>query len=755
MMPIFFNLESHLWITYLLVFNGYLAHLLIRRFSASYHSLSLPFEAQILASFFISVGINGAVLLGCTWLEIALLKTLWVYVLVSLGLLSGVFYLVQVNGIKQITAGDFSLVRIVFYLLVFIVLFYNGGLIEQVADSWWHLSLAQKIAYSGSLDQSVGHLSGLSYRYYPPLWHGNLALISEFSGSSLVVVWNSVTAWVAPFKVMGFYLLSYGLSKDRSTSLLAAGLFVLLPGVGDSYLRVSAWPSHTAYAAFFFALYASFNLFDQYRENDPPFMSSCIALLRENIGQSAMILYLLLIIYFTHKVEVLWFAVALTAYFSALCLNNFLRVQVNLIESNFVNNLARLSMICLFSLTVWFWFDSRASSGPVTDQDLASWLMLLLAGVLVLLSFSRGIRSTIGKLAAVLLVGLFFLLLASVNYTHLASLFVPELSLPLRSVHELPLLAPAWLGGQLIVPGWHLQLRTGFLYSGIVSLPIAVMCAYLKPNRITLFTAGTAFTAVVFCISPYLYKWLSSVMHYHSSWRIAIILFHPIILAYAVISLIGYARTKFQSPKGHAGVTTLAVCILLAMLVAMMLYDSRQHFDKSLIQLKRNHQSAQRNWNVFYDQRYVWTDSSLRYEQDLSKIKELVEPESVIFSDLPTSYYLAAAMPIYVRNVHRHQGFKAFPKWRDFIASNRFCYLDQKENFSASEAFFSGLEKGPRVSIRKRLDYIVINKDEANRPIRYNCMWNRRLVILDNIERIARLEFAGEFLNLYSLDDDS
>ncbi|MFT5572299.1 MAG: hypothetical protein ACI9FR_001222 [Cryomorphaceae bacterium] len=754
MMPIFFNLESHLWIAYLLVFNGFLVHLLIRRFSLSYYSLSLPFEAQMLASFFISIGINGALLLVCAWLGIALLEIFWVYVLVSIGLLSWVCNLARVNGIKEIAAGDFSLLRAFFYLLVFLVLFYNGGLIEQVADSWWHLSLAQKIAYSGSLDQSIGHLSGLSHRYYPPLWHGNLALISEFSGSSLTIVWNSVTAWVGPLKVMGFYLLSFGLSKDRSISLFAAVLFVLLPGVGDTYLRVSAWPSHSAYAAFFFALYASFNLFDQYKENAPPFITSCVALLRANIGQSIMILYLLVIMYYTHKAEVLWFAVALTAYFSALGLNNFFRAQTLSVESDFINDIARLTMILLLGLTIWFFIDHRGSSNTISDKSLAYGLMVLFAIALALVSFSRGLSSKFGKLAAILLVVTFCLLLASVNYTHLASLFYPELSLPRRSVHELPLLAPAWLGGQLIVPSWNLQLRQGFLYSGIVSLPVAILCAYLKPNRLTLFTAGTAFVVIVFCVSPYLYQWLSSVMQYHSSWRIAIILFHPIILAYAVISLIRYTRTKFQPQKSRVGFASLAICLSILTLVSMMLYDSRQHFDKGLIQLKRNHQSAQTNWNLFYDQRYVWTDSSLRYRQDISNIKELVESESVIFSDLPTSYYLAAAMPIYVRNIHRHQGMRDFPKWREFISSNLFCYLDQKESFSASEEFINVFEQGAGVSVRNRLDYIVINKDEANRPIRYSCMWHRRSVILENIERIAKLEFAGEYLNLYSLGDD-
>ena len=62
MIPTFFHLESHLWIAYVLLLNGYLANLLLRRLSSDYFRITKLLEAQVLAAFFISVAVNGLLL---------------------------------------------------------------------------------------------------------------------------------------------------------------------------------------------------------------------------------------------------------------------------------------------------------------------------------------------------------------------------------------------------------------------------------------------------------------------------------------------------------------------------------------------------------------------------------------------------------------------------------------------------------------------------------------------------------------------
>ncbi|MGK0439977.1 MAG: hypothetical protein ACJATK_002941, partial [Paracoccaceae bacterium] len=50
----------------------------------------------------------------------------------------------------------------------------------------------------------------------------------------------------------------------------------------------------------------------------------------------------------------------------------------------------------------------------------------------------------------------------------------------------------------------------------------------------------------------------------------------------------------------------LLVFFALASVLALLAYDASPHFDKGLIQLKRQNNSAQRHWSLFYGQRFVF-----------------------------------------------------------------------------------------------------------------------------------------------------
>ena len=64
MMPIFFHSEAHLWIAYALFFNGLLLNRILLKCSHQYQRLCEPFEAQIVMSFGLSLGLNGVILLA-------------------------------------------------------------------------------------------------------------------------------------------------------------------------------------------------------------------------------------------------------------------------------------------------------------------------------------------------------------------------------------------------------------------------------------------------------------------------------------------------------------------------------------------------------------------------------------------------------------------------------------------------------------------------------------------------------------------
>lgn len=541
-MPLYFHLESHLWIFYLFIVNGLLIHSLLRYWSSlrtsNYLQMTNSFEAGLLAGFFISLLLNGLLLFvldlfsqNFNWLK-------GILPIITIGLLCMIFK----SGYFQIVTQskvDFDWQRLLIYSFVFIILFYNGGLIEQTADSWWHMSLANKIGLASSYSLELGHLTGEPTRYYPPLWHANLAMANVISGESIPILWNSFTAWGGALKVMGFYLFTLALSANRNVSILSAVLFILLPGMGDSYLRVSAWPSHIAYTAMFCMFYVAFWMLSNYKSQQQETLS-----LRSYIGlqRSSLItlFFLAMTVLFVHQLELLWFFVGMVVYLAGETLYEFYKSsKINSVSRS--NDLIRTvtAFFLLISLIVSIYALISDWQQMLVNID---WLLICIVtiGLIVLLMLmlfcmqgNRGshvVRISILAITSVLSLSLLF----SIDFKQLISLVNPAMAHPPPISHERPLLITGFFGGELKLPSWNLQLRSSLLYSGAVSILLSVVLVLLKPSRLTLFVCSNAVIAFLFCVSPYLYFWLASLLNYHSPWRIAILIFHPIIIAFTL-----------------------------------------------------------------------------------------------------------------------------------------------------------------------------------------------------------------------------
>ena len=531
MMPIFFHIESHLWIAYLFFFNGVLAHALLRSYSVSYSSLTTPFEAQVLAAFFISISLNGALLLGLDLLDKPFSLMANILLLISIVLAILIYIRARSGFFNAMTRLDIGVWRIVLYGAVFVVLFYNGGLIEQSSDAWWHMSLANKLGMESSFGFDAAHLNGIHERYYPPLWHGNLALATSISDISLPVLWNSFTAWGAVIKIMGFYLFAFSLTRSVAVATLSSILFVLLPGQGVSYLRVSAWPSHIAYTAFFALFYVSFKFADSLAEirNDR----------RELQSQIVMVLVLLAltaIVYFSHQIELVWFVAGLLFYVVGLSVLDILAPgRASQIEP--VNPMVNLGkgLVLMFVIAVGLWQIIDAWEAIQKSYD----LMILNIYPVAFLSFIlftmlRRIYRDVEyrNITEILVLVVFGLLLVSlIDLRQLVSLFNTEVAYPISVYSEYPVAAKGLFGHDLSLPGWHLQLRPGLLFSGFLSIPISFGLACWKTNRATVFLASASILSFLILLSPYLYEWLRQILNYNSAYRISILIFHPIVYA--------------------------------------------------------------------------------------------------------------------------------------------------------------------------------------------------------------------------------
>ena len=552
MMPVYFHLQSHLWVVYLFFVNGFLLHSCCQNYSNQYAEMTRPLEASVLSAFFASLILNSCLLLllDLTGLPFSNMS---VFLPITTLCLLTLMWRLGWSKIQASFNADFSLTRLCLYGFVFIILFYNGGLIEQISDAWWHMSLANKIALQSTFSPEVGHLTGVPTRYYPPLWHGNLALTRIMSDMPIAVYWNTLTGWAAVLKVMAFYLLAFALSGKKSIASLSAILFVFLPGLGDSYLRVSAWPSHIAYIAMFALFYVSFWIVDHYKQLHDRALVSVLCNVIEQKQALFVLLLLVMIILFAHQLELFWFYCGITFYLIGLSIYRLCSKHC-LALSDSSNSLLMLITVCVLFVAIsasvygfvgdWQSFENNLDRLLVYVFFLLLFSLLLIAFILQQYRWTRILKTSV--FIAMSVAG--FLILISIDVRHMLALFWSDMAYPIASSPEVPHKVTGLFGGDLILPGWHLQLRSALLYSGLASIPLSIGLMLLKPSRLSIFLCANGVIALLFCVSPYLYQWLTSVLNYHSTWRIMTLLFHPIIIAAATVVL--WEKLRARSSNG-------------------------------------------------------------------------------------------------------------------------------------------------------------------------------------------------------------
>ena len=738
-MPLYFNAWSHISIVYLFFLNGLMMSCLLAHYSGGYRLLQQEWEMKIVGSFFFSIALNG--LIGLALIFMAQPLGAMGYILPPCTLLL-LIWSVWSRSYQQLIK-TIPYIRFALYIVLFVILFFNGGLIEKISDAWWHISYANKIGVENTIFLERGHLDGISSRYYPPLWHLNLAIAHLVSGEAIATLWNSFTAWGAVLKTMAFYLFAFGLSKRRDIGFVSALLFVWLPGVGDSYMRVSAWPSHIAYMGLFTLFFVYFKSLDKISISESrSFIQLC-----ETLNQLRVELLVLVffgyVILLSHKLELLWFAFAVLLYSISLVLyRSFVRDTKAAWQIDQVSwMIARLALAIGLIVVIRFLFFSWDSQSISIDKLLAYSISVVL---LVFFNVLAWWRSSPSQLLVFVLPVLGIITFLSIDWRQLVSLFDPSVAYVQGRFHEVPLTALGWFGGDLKVPGWHLQLRGGFLWTGILSVPISIIAAILKPNRVTLFCAACGLSVFLFTASPYLYQWLRDIMDYHSPWRISVLMFHPIVFAFALLSLFSILKKK----EIHKLIVPSGAFVLL---LGTVIYDGMYHFDKPLMFAKIAAQSDQRNWSAHYGQNHVLYNSTMRYENDFKEIKTLVEPGAIVLSDLSTSYYAAGYLPVYVKNIHRHHGRNANIEWQKFLDLRHYCYIDNQESLVELKKFIESQRRIERSQGTAPFKYILLNNDSVNRNLKNDCIAFRHRAIDQNMEEVGAKLYQGEFLNLYQL----
>ena len=148
------------------------------------------------------------------------------------------------------------------------------------------------------------------------------------------------------------------------------------------------------------------------------------------------------------------------------------------------------------------------------------------------------------------------------------------------------------------------------------------------------------------------------------------------------------------------------------------------------------------NWTIDRSATENYKNSSLKYYGDFSKIRSLTVPGSYFISDVATSNYVSAALPLFPTIVQRHHTTRD-ERYEEFLSA--LC----------SQSDGNDLVNKYRVILEEKSyplpKYIIVINDSENRNLNNHCTNRNHQVLLDNIGLVALPLFKGQFASVYSL----
>ena len=484
-----------------------------------------------------------------------LLNALYLATILSVGispfLVAGVVFVIDVLALLWIFMGGQRLyaspwgneVGIVaaLMMLALVVSLRAGGLLDILADSWWHLGQANELAMGmGSGGSTAGDFLVGSY-----LWTGLLAWASILSGAELPWVWDAMTAWVAVITVAAYYLLARAICCSISGAVVAVLLFMVLIGGLNSGFRLFAWPAGLSYAAWYFLAAVFLGFLADVQQGIPQSATGAVTVVRYVVTahRPAILLMLvtLFLIWLQHEAELFLFGMSILFYFIILCFSSLAELKPDRLL---------LAVPCSLVLLIMF----ILSFGSTAVLPSAIWVAggiltaVLALGLIRLWSVGAGHR----RVAVLALVGLAAIIFWAVDWGHMLELFMPE---P-QSSNFYDAYIPHWFKGLFgewnRLPQWEHQLRDGLLWSATVSIPVAAWLYLSKPCRGYAFLLANALIPPVVLVSPYLFTFLTALIPEEGVYRIHLLIFHPIILAAGLLHATATIREK-PAPARAAG----------------------------------------------------------------------------------------------------------------------------------------------------------------------------------------------------------
>jgi hypothetical protein len=543
------TLSSHAAIFFVLFIHGGLIVAHARRFVAIFESAPVLPLFLILA-FGVSLAVNT--LVGVTF---SLLSLNFSYLLVTLVAMD-IALIVSLclrrgfpAGLKpsSVFSGHTGLLIVI--VVLFIIMTQNGGLIDILADSWWHMTLANKIQFHGTVFLDRHHLLGTeitgSNLSYEPAWHTNLALLIAITGLPVPLLWHALAPWCVMLSLCGYYLLAFVLTGNKSVALFAVVLFAVTLGGLNSYFRVSPWPGNVAYIFWYFLLFMSFWLLSQWRQPKRlrgtilaglPTIAFLVDSFQRQRASLIILVFGLALVITLHLAELVWYVLTFLFYGVAL---NILKTSRNPNDHTAVLEhdrrvIAPVATLLLVSAAIWTY--SRHPDRYALISVVTALIVLVLVAPLVRQVADKNIQRFVSLAVYILII---LALAVLIDFAHLRELFFPS---DKKLNHDFYVYyIPKWqsgLFGELTqLPYWEHQLRTGLLFSGVAGVVASVYLILRERTRASVFLFANCFIPMLVLITPYLFTYIGLFLPVYGVYRVQLLIFHPLVVAYVCFCL--------------------------------------------------------------------------------------------------------------------------------------------------------------------------------------------------------------------------
>jgi hypothetical protein len=428
--------------------------------------------------------------------------------------------------------------------IVFIGMVFQGGLLDFLADGWWHLAYVSQIISDNSLFITKYPTVGgeTASVIYPPLWHLQLALISEASSISPAVLWHFVAPLNVVFLLLAFYQLLIELTRSKEIAFLGVVLHIFLISGLISYFRVSSWPGNVSYIALYFGLALVFRISTmQHVANDRADSK------KSSLNEKSYFYFLLVTSIFLmvglHGVEVALFLLTLFSFW--ICTGLFyppgqMPLQIVAALKHVRLFIGLMSLVgFILALTMFksryvLLFNSPPAYQPYLSLILPVGILIYIASYQWVMRFFVGPeKKQIIKVAYFILLGL--MLAGILDWQHAVELFFP-ISDPIG--RHVPRDFQGMWGNWLFLPFWEHQLRGGMLFSGVLGMLVGFLLVFIIKNRATLFIFSTTSLVFLVLFSPYFFTLTAFVIPLASVYRVSLLLFTPLVLAMGLSMLV-------------------------------------------------------------------------------------------------------------------------------------------------------------------------------------------------------------------------